>query len=160
LVGIFDTLSPWIEILLTILGFASAIYPVGRWAVKAFNKRQDKFEATIKEAIGADRKAITDVVESAKSDIKEVKDNQDRLHNDVVRVDEKVVNMDEKMDKHMIWSTTVSTKMQTQIENNTRRIARNDDRIDNFYTGIRKDSLPYTPFKKTEADKDEEEKVE
>jgi vacuolar-type H+-ATPase subunit I/STV1 len=160
LVGIFDTLSPWIEILLTILGFASAIYPVGRWAVKAFNKRQDKFEATIKEAIGADRKAITDVVESAKSDIKEVKDNQDRLHNDVVRVDEKVGNMDDRLDKHMLWTTGITNRMQTQIENNTRLIVKNDDRIDNVYTRLAVNPEPYTPFKKTEADKDEEEKVE
>ena len=157
MVGIFDALSPWLEIILTILGFASAVYPIGRWIINRFNKRQDEFEIAITKAIGTDRKIITDAVDSAKSEIKGVKENQNRLHNDVVRVDDKVSNMDDKLDKHMIWSSSATTQMQTQIENNTKQIVKNDDRIDDLYRGLSRVQEPYTAFKKTDPDKNEEE---
>lgn len=136
MVAFFDALSPWFEIILTILGFASAIYPVARWIVNQFNKRQDRFEISIKNAIGEERKQITDTLEVAKEDMNEVKDSQGQLRGDIIRVDAKVDNIDNKLDKHIVWSSGTTNRMQTQIENNFNRLERNDNRIDNIYSGL------------------------
>lgn len=130
------SIGPWFEILVTIVGFATAIYPVARWIVQQFNKRQDKFEITMKNAIGQERKEITDVLQVAKDDIEEVKTNQQKLHNEVSKVDDKVGEIDEKLDQHVIANTAVTTKLETQIHNNISRIERLDSRVDRIYTGL------------------------
>ena len=134
----FDAIAPYFEIIVTIVGLASAFYPTARWIVQQSNKRQERFEITIKNEMGQSSRDIKNVLETAKDDIEEVKESQDSLHDDVIRVDGKIGKIDEKLDKHIVWSTGNSSKLEAQVENNTKSIERVDSRVDRIYTGLTK----------------------